>query len=45
MREREYDVSVKANGMTEFITHLNSFTNGLSITIERQNINIAVSQD
>lgn len=42
---REYDVTIRADGMTRSITHLNTFTNSISIAIERHTISAVVSQD
>ncbi|WP_226039234.1 hypothetical protein [Natrinema sp. DC36] len=41
---KEYDVTAQANGMTASITHFNSFTNSISITIEH-GISMATSED
>lgn len=41
---REYDSTIEANGMTRSITHLNSFTNSISIAIERHTISTVVSE-
>ena len=41
---KEYNVTVQANGKTESITHLNSATTSISITIERHGISMATSE-
>lgn len=40
----EYNVTARANGMTASITHFNSFTTSISITIERHGISMATSE-
>ncbi|QLK25242.1 hypothetical protein HYG81_14245 [Natrinema zhouii] len=41
---KEYDVTVRANGMTKSITHLNSDTNSVWIDIERHDLRLSVSE-